>query len=44
MPKHILPAVEHTLAFLSVQVEDEVCAVVCIAFLISETDMENSMS
>lgn len=43
MPKDILPAVEHTLAFLCVQVKNEVCGVVCIAFLISERDLENSM-
>lgn len=39
MAKYILPAVKHTLAFLCVQVENEVCAVVCITFLISERDM-----
>lgn len=36
----VLPAVKHTLAFLCVQVENEVCAVVCVAFLISERDMK----
>lgn len=41
MSKDILPAVEHTLAFLCVQVEDKVCAVVCIAFLIPEREIEN---
>lgn len=43
MSEHILPAVEHALAFLCVQVEDKVCGVVCIAFLISETKVENSV-
>lgn len=43
MAEYILPAVEHTLAFLCVQVENKVCAVVCITFLISERDMENSV-
>lgn len=42
MPKYILPAVKHTLALLCVQVENEVCAVVYIAFLISERDMKKS--
>lgn len=41
MPKHILPAVKHTLAFLRVQVKDEVRGVVGIAFLISVTKVAN---
>lgn len=36
MPKHILPAVKHTLAFLRIQVKDKVSGVVGVALLISE--------
>lgn len=41
MPKHILPAVKHTLAFLCIQVKDKICGVVGIAFLISVTKVAN---
>lgn len=34
MSKHVDPAVEHSLPFSSVQVIDEVGAVLCMAFLI----------
>lgn len=36
MTKHILSAVKHTFALLCVQVEDKICGVVGIAFLIPE--------
>lgn len=43
MPEYVLPAVEHPLAFLRIQVEDEVCGVVCVAFLISETEVGKTL-
>lgn len=41
MPKHILPAVKHTLAFLCIQVKDKVRGVVGVAFLISVRKVAN---
>lgn len=43
MTKDVFSAVEHTLAFFRIQVEDKVSGVVCVALLISKTKTEEQM-